>query len=163
MKRILLGMTLLAGMASCSSDEPANGDGNGDEMGFYEVEISYRGLSFDEEFPPVINFTMSGVTAENTPSRYYTKADGKVVELPSIEGTFTNNYYFSRQDTTITVFTDKNVDNLAVGKILIFSTSTGSSEVSYSYQFKKDGKVLKEGEDQATVEIYKNIEIDLTE
>lgn len=150
MRKILLGMAVLAGLVSCSKDE-VSGDDDKVKTGLYKVVATYSSSTAKTKQPISINFTFG------TEGNLYTYSeDGSVKK---IEGkVYTINDYASVKDTTVSVFTDN--DNLLSVAFIAVSTEDGN-QLSYDIavsrngenveNFKEDNIVLDSGKDKTII------------
>ncbi len=150
MKKILLGMALLAGFASCSKED-VSGEDDKVKTGFYKAVTTFSSSTAGEKTP--VNVTMAFATEGNlytyNPDGTVKKIDGKVYNI---------NEYASVKDTTVTVFTDNNnllsVSFIAVstedGNKLSYDMSIYRNEEKIETYFEKD-VVLDSGKDKTII------------
>lgn len=152
MKKILLGMALLAGFVSCSKED-VSGEGDNDKVktGLYKAVTTYSSSTAGEKMP--VSVTMTFATEGNL---YTYNSDGTVKK---IDGKVYNiNEYASVKDTTITVFTDN--DNLLSVSFIAVSTEDGN-KLSYDMAiyrneekietFKEKDILLDSGKDKTII------------
>ena len=132
MKKILLGMALLAGITSCSKED-VSGEEDKVKTGLYKAVATYSSSTAKEKEPINVQLTFG------TQGSLYTydlngeikKVDGKVYLV---------NDYASVKDTTITVFTDNN--DLLSFALFAVSLEDGN-KLSYDVTIYRDNKKVE--------------------